>query len=104
RLSDMICELLEFTRGSSSSVALAPVDYRRFVERLLGDLEKEAAERSVQIVYENRPPKISLPLDRRRLAHVFTNLIKNMREPPSIQWQRNLRRPIFVHDLDGSLR
>ncbi|MGB8167796.1 MAG: ATP-binding protein [Chthoniobacteraceae bacterium] len=77
RLSDMIGELLEFTRGPSGSVALALVNYRQFVERLISDLASEVEQRSVQILCENPPPEIPLPLDRRRLAHVFLNLINN---------------------------
>jgi signal transduction histidine kinase len=77
RLSDMIGELLEFTRSSSGSVTLAQVDYREFVERVLNDLAPEVAARSVRVVCENPPPKIPLPLDRRRLVHVFMNLINN---------------------------
>jgi signal transduction histidine kinase len=77
RLSDMIGELLEFTRSPSGSVALTQVDYRRFIEHTLNDLEGELDARSVRIVYENSPPELLLPLDRRRLLHVFTNLINN---------------------------
>ena len=77
RLSDMIGELLEFTRGSHGSVALSRVDYQRFVEQTMGDLQPELAARSVRIVYENPAPKILLALDPRRLAHVFTNLVNN---------------------------
>lgn len=77
RLSDMIGELLEFTRGNSGSVALAPVDYRQFVVQTLDDLQAELEAHSVQIVFETPPPALALPLDRRRLLHVFTNLINN---------------------------
>jgi signal transduction histidine kinase len=77
RLSDMIGELLEFTRGPSGSVALALVDYGRFVRDTLGDLAAELEARDVRIVFENPPPDVAVPLDRRRLVHVFTNLINN---------------------------
>lgn len=77
RLSDMIGELLEFTRSPSGTVALALVDYGRFVEDTLSDLAPELQSRGVQVVFENRPPDVALPLDRRRLFHVFTNLINN---------------------------
>jgi signal transduction histidine kinase len=77
RLSDMIGELLEFTRGPSGAVALALVDYGRFVQDTLGDLAGELNVRRVKVVYENPPPDVPVPLDRRRLVHVFTNLINN---------------------------
>lgn len=77
RLSDMIGELMEFTRSPSGSVALALVDYRSFVENTLGDLAPDLKVRGVGVVYENPPPDVPLPLDRRRLVHVFTNLVNN---------------------------
>jgi signal transduction histidine kinase len=77
RLSDMIGELLEFTRQPSGSVALALVDYRSFVENTLSDLAADLSARGVRIVYEIPPPDVALPLDRRRLVHVFANLINN---------------------------
>jgi signal transduction histidine kinase len=77
RLSDMIGELLEFTRGPSGSVALALVDYGRFVQDTLGDLAGELTLRRVQVVFADPPPDVAVPLDRRRLVHVFTNLINN---------------------------
>jgi signal transduction histidine kinase len=77
RLADMIGELLEFTRSPSGSVALAMVDYRRFVENTLSDLRTDLETHGVKIVFDNPPPEILLPLDRRRLVHVFTNLINN---------------------------
>jgi signal transduction histidine kinase len=77
RLSDMIGELLEFTRGPSGAVALAMVDYGRFVQDTLGDLAGELKVRRVKVVFENPPTDVAVPLDRRRLVHVFTNLINN---------------------------
>ena len=77
RLSDMIGELLEFTRGPSGAVALTPVEYREFVERTIDELRPRLKSRSVRIIFENPPPQMPLPLNRRRLFHVFANLINN---------------------------
>jgi signal transduction histidine kinase len=77
RLTNMINELLEFTRGSQSSVVLARFDYGAFVEQIVEELRPEVAEKSV--IIESRPAgeKIVLQLDPRRLPHVFYNLVHN---------------------------
>ena len=77
RLTNMINEVLEFTRGSQAPAALAAADYGLFVEEILGDLQTEAAERRIAIECENLPRGIPAALDRRRLPHVFHNLFNN---------------------------
>ncbi len=77
RLTNMINELLEFTRGSARALTLEPTDYREFVEGFFKEIAPEAAEKSVKIACENPPPAVLLALDRGRLLHVFYNLINN---------------------------
>ncbi len=77
RLTNMINELLEFTRGSSRALNLEPTNYAEFVEEFLKEIRHEAAEKSVTIECANPPPALSLPLDRGRLSHVFYNLVNN---------------------------
>ena len=77
RLTNMINELLEFTRGSSRAATLEPTDYRAFVEEFLQSIEPEAAEKSVKIACANQPPGLMLPVDRGRLLHVLYNLVNN---------------------------
>ena len=77
RLSNMINELLEFTRGSQVANVLALTDYASFVRPLIEDLRAETTAKSVTIVYDNEPPAVSLLLDPRRLTHAFFNLIHN---------------------------
>ena len=77
RLTNMINELLEFTRGSSRTLSLVPTNYAEFVEEFLKEIRPEAAEKSVTIECENPPPALSLPLDRGRLLHAFYNLVNN---------------------------
>jgi len=77
RLANMISELLEFTRGSSRSVTLAPACYRKFVHQMLTDIRPEAAERNVSIDCENELSEVSVLLDETRLLHVFYNLMNN---------------------------
>ncbi|MBM3823858.1 MAG: cyclic nucleotide-binding domain-containing protein [Verrucomicrobia bacterium] len=77
RLTTMIAELLEFTRGSQSSVVLSPVDLSDYAGQLLeeikGNLESKGAELEIQVP----PPPVKVLMDSVRLAHVFHNLLNN---------------------------
>lgn len=77
RLSNMINELLEFTRGSQSNIVMATTDYATFVNQLVEEIRPEVHEKAVTLECENEPPAIKLPLDPHRLTHVFYNLIHN---------------------------
>ncbi len=77
RLSNMISELLEFTRGSASSVVLARADYGEFARQTVEDMRPELAAKSVTIDLENAPPSVTILADPRRLTHVFYNIIHN---------------------------
>ena len=77
RLSNMINELLEFTRGSQTASVLAMIDYQQYVSELLEEIRPEVAEKSVALISETAPPKVRLLMDPRRLTHVFYNLIHN---------------------------
>ncbi|HYT60567.1 MAG TPA: cyclic nucleotide-binding domain-containing protein [Haliangiales bacterium] len=77
RLSNMINELLEFTRGAASTVVLARADYSVFVNQLLEDIRPEVAAKSVTIELENGPPAIAVLMDPARLTHAFYNIINN---------------------------
>jgi signal transduction histidine kinase len=77
RLAGMINELLEFTRGASSTITRQPVDYRAFIQEALREIGPEAQGRQVTVACENDPPSVELPLDQTRLLHVLYNLINN---------------------------
>ena len=77
RLSNMINELLEFTRGTTSTVVLAKTSYSDFVKQLIDDIRPEIAAKSVILEMENEPPPVVLLMDPTRLPHVFYNLINN---------------------------
>src|SRR5947207_6191304 len=77
RLSDMINELLEFTRGSTAAVVLAKSNFAEFVCQLIEEIQPEIAAKSVVIKLENEPPAVALLMNPKRLAHVFYNIIHN---------------------------
>lgn len=77
RLSNMINELLEFTRGSQSEIVLAKGNYASFLRPLLTDIREEIETKSVTLELENGLPEVDVFMDQGRLIHVFYNLIHN---------------------------
>ena len=75
-INEMIGGILEFT-GASTRTALAPADYRQFINELLPELSRDAEIKSMRIELQNEPPAIQLLLDVRRLRRVFFNLLHN---------------------------
>jgi signal transduction histidine kinase len=77
RMTGMIGEVLDFTRSSRSRVVLTMTNLHQFIEDMMGELRPEAARKSVTIELKTSPPRIRIPLDRHRLPHVFSNLVRN---------------------------
>ena len=77
RLTEMINELLEFTRGTQASNVLAPVLYASFIHQFLEEIRPDAAQKSVTLHCENLPPDLRLFLDPCRFSHALHNLINN---------------------------
>ena len=77
RLSNMINELLEFTRGSHTTVIMSPANYERFIRQFIEEFQQEVRDKGSEIVLENEPPNIELFFEPQRLSHVFINLINN---------------------------
>ncbi|HEV8544106.1 MAG TPA: ATP-binding protein [Verrucomicrobiae bacterium] len=77
RLNNMISELLEFTRGSQQGTVFASHDYAKYINELMEELGPETEQRGVKLIVRNPPPGVLVPMDKKRLLHVFTNLIHN---------------------------
>jgi signal transduction histidine kinase len=77
RMTGMIGEVLDFTRSSRSRVVLTMTNFHQFMEEIVAELRPEAARKSVVIELKTPPPRIRIPLDRHRLPHVFSNLMRN---------------------------
>jgi len=77
RMSNMISELLEFTRGSGPTVVLGRVDYAEFLAHLLEELRSEAELKRATLIIEGELPRVRLLLDPVRLGHVFHNILNN---------------------------
>lgn len=77
RITYLVNDILDFTKGSGEKVALVHTDYAGYVQSLAQELRPELELRSVRIEFETPPPAVKLPLNPRRLSRVFHNLIGN---------------------------
>ena len=78
RITGMVNDILDFTRGTGVQATFAPADYSTFVQTVVEELRREVARKSVSIEFENPPPAaVSLQLNPKRLSRVFYNLVLN---------------------------
>jgi len=77
RMSGMIGEVLDFTRHSRSRVDLSLTNFPEFIKEMVEELRPECARKSIVIEIKTPLPRIRIPVDRHRLPHVFTNLVRN---------------------------
>jgi signal transduction histidine kinase len=77
RITGMVNDILEFTKGAGAEMALALVDYGAHVASILEELQPEVARKSVTIELPVAPPPIKLRLHPHRMSRVFYNLILN---------------------------
>lgn len=77
RITEMVGEILEFTRGTTSELLMSSIDYGEFLDRMVQELRPEAAIKSVALDIPGEWPSVSLPINPRRLRRVFYNLVHN---------------------------
>jgi len=77
RLTNMINELLEFTRSSQGRVMHPALNYRQYLEKLIEEYRPELADKRIQLQVELPSPEIFVLGDGKRLIHVFSNLFHN---------------------------
>jgi signal transduction histidine kinase len=77
RITSLVNDILEFTRGGSSTPAFCAVDYAEFLTNLIHDCRPELASKRVAIELESQPPSRPLQLNPKRLTRVFFNLFQN---------------------------
>jgi signal transduction histidine kinase len=76
RMSNMLQELIEFSRPTVHRPTLRGVAFAEFMDPLLDELRQELADRRVKLVAA-AAPKLSVRLDPPRLARLFYNLLNN---------------------------
>jgi signal transduction histidine kinase len=77
RLNNMISELLEFTRGPRQGTVLASFDFQQYIHATIEELRPELLQKGATLTFRNEPPSVLVPMDQKRLLHVFTNLLHN---------------------------
>lgn len=77
RMTNMLQELIDFTRPSGQRPSLRGVNFARYMNPLAGEIKSEIADRGVKLVMTDPPPEVDVRLDPTRLSRVFYNLLNN---------------------------
>jgi signal transduction histidine kinase len=73
----MVSELLEFTRAPQRDAVMAAHDYGAYVSEVLAELGADLQDKGAALVIQNEPPAVRIPLDPKRMLHVYSNLLNN---------------------------
>ena len=76
RMTNMLNELLDFTRSSSAQLVLATVNYADYVTALAEEIRAEIAERKMVLLVEELP-SVPVQVEPQRLSRLFYNLVNN---------------------------
>lgn len=77
RMTNMLQELIEFTKPSGQRPNLKSVDFVRYMDPLADEIRQEIADRGVKLVLETPSPKLQVRIDPQRLSRLFYNLLNN---------------------------
>jgi signal transduction histidine kinase len=77
RISNMVSDILEFTRGGGAQPSLAPVEYAEFARPVIDDIAREIGPKGVTVELATPVPLVKVPMNPRRLSRVFYNLMLN---------------------------
>jgi signal transduction histidine kinase len=77
RMTNMLQELIEFTKPTGQRPALTPVNFARYMNLLTEEIRQEIGVRGVQVELVNPPPEIEVQVQPQRLSRLFYNLLNN---------------------------
>ena len=77
RITHLVNDILEFTRGTEHTLVFAETNYAEFITAICRDLRHEIACKAVALEFAAAPPARKLMLHPARLARVFYNLVHN---------------------------
>jgi signal transduction histidine kinase len=77
RMTNMLQELIDFTRPTGQRPTLRGVNFARYMNPLAAEIKSEIADRGVKLEMAEAPPEIEVRLDPTRLSRVFYNLLNN---------------------------
>jgi len=84
RMTNMLNELLDFTRNTSQKLVLANVNYGEYLSALCEELATEIKERRMRLNVEQPLPAVMVQVEPQRLSRLIYNLVNNAVEemPP----------------------
>ena len=77
RMTNMLQELIEFTKPSGQKPHLQSVNFARYMNPLADEIRAEIAERGVKLELTDTPPDVVVNVDPQRLSRLFYNLLNN---------------------------
>ena len=77
RMTNMLHELIEFTKPSGQRPLLTPVNFPRFMKPLAEEIRQEISTRGVTLELVNPPPDLEVRIQPQRLSRLFYNLLNN---------------------------
>ncbi|MBG88378.1 MAG: hypothetical protein CMO80_15960 [Verrucomicrobiales bacterium] len=77
RMSNMLNELLEFSRGKSEQLILVGQNYRKYVRELVSEIRVDVSDKNIELKIDGEAPDMEIQVDPQRLNHLFYNLVNN---------------------------
>jgi signal transduction histidine kinase len=77
RITNMLQELIEFTRPSGQRPDLRCMNFAEFLAPLAEEIAQEIVQRRVELVLPDPPPAVDVEIEPQRLSRLFYNLINN---------------------------
>ncbi len=77
RMTNMLQELIEFTKPTGQLPVYSTVNFARYMSPLADEIRHEIAERRVQLELGHPPPEIEVRVQPERLSRLFYNLLNN---------------------------
>lgn len=76
RMTNMLQELIEFTKPSGQQPRLTALNFARYMKPLAEEIRQEMADRGVKL-HVDALPQATVRIDPRRLSRLFYNLLNN---------------------------
>jgi signal transduction histidine kinase len=77
RMTNMLQELIEFTKPTGQKPFLQVLNFARYMNPLIDEIRSEVAERGVKVKLANPPPEVDVRINPQRLSRLFYNLLNN---------------------------
>jgi signal transduction histidine kinase len=77
RMTNMLQELIEFTKPTGQRSPGRTVDFARYMNPLADEIRQEIADRGVKLLVQEPPTNINVRIEPQRLSRLFYNLLNN---------------------------